>query len=40
MSGTMGIWDAAVHFVSGTMGEETAVAAMKEGAQDYLVRQI
>jgi len=35
---TMGS-DAPVHFsVSGTMGEETAVAALKEGAQDYLVK--
>jgi two-component system, cell cycle sensor histidine kinase and response regulator CckA len=25
-------------FVSGTMGEETAVAALKDGAQDYLVK--
>jgi two-component system, cell cycle sensor histidine kinase and response regulator CckA len=25
-------------FVSGTMGEDTAVAALKEGAQDYLVK--
>jgi two-component system cell cycle sensor histidine kinase/response regulator CckA len=25
-------------FVSGTMGEETAVAALQEGAQDYLVK--
>ncbi len=25
-------------FVSGTMGEETAVAAMKNGAQDYLMK--
>src|ERR1700758_2638512 len=25
-------------FVSGTIGEETAVAAMKNGAQDYLIK--
>ena len=25
-------------FVSGTMGEETAVAALQDGAQDYLVK--
>lgn len=25
-------------FVSGTMGEDTAVAAMKDGAQDYLIK--
>src|SRR6266481_1624712 len=34
---TMGS-DAPFIFVSGTMGEETAVAALKEGAQDYLVK--
>lgn len=30
--------DAPFIFVSGTMGEDTAVAALKEGAQDYLVK--
>src|SRR5260370_19175594 len=25
-------------FVSGTMGEDTAVAALKEGAQDYIIK--
>jgi len=25
-------------FVSGTMGEDTAVAALKDGAQDYLIK--
>src|ERR1700692_3256070 len=25
-------------FISGTIGEETAVAALKEGAQDYLMK--
>src|SRR5712691_11969363 len=25
-------------FVSGTMGEETAIAALKTGAQDYLIK--
>jgi len=34
---TMGS-DAPFIFVSGTMGEDTAVAALKEGAQDYLVK--
>lgn len=30
--------DVPVIFVSGTMGEETAVAAMKNGAQDYFIK--
>jgi two-component system, cell cycle sensor histidine kinase and response regulator CckA len=30
--------DAPFIFVSGTMGEDTAVAALKDGAQDYLVK--
>jgi len=30
--------DAPFFFVSGTMGEDTAVAALKEGAQDYLLK--
>src|SRR6266852_8452764 len=30
--------DAPFIFVSGTMGEDTAVAALKNGAQDYLVK--
>ena len=34
---TMGS-DAPFIFVSGTMGEDTAVAALKNGAQDYLVK--
>jgi len=34
---TMGS-DAPFIFVSGTMGEDTAVAALKDGAQDYLVK--
>src|SRR5882762_6263729 len=34
---TMGS-DAPFIFVSGTMGEETAVAALQDGAQDYLVK--
>ena len=34
---TMGL-DAPFIFVSGTMGEDTAVGALKNGAQDYLVK--
>jgi two-component system, cell cycle sensor histidine kinase and response regulator CckA len=30
--------DAPFIFISGTMGEDTAVAALKDGAQDYLVK--
>src|SRR5258708_37528165 len=30
--------DAPFIFVSGTMGEDVAVAALKDGAQDYLVK--
>jgi two-component system cell cycle sensor histidine kinase/response regulator CckA len=30
--------DAPFIFVSGTMGEDTAVAALKDGAQDYLIK--
>jgi signal transduction histidine kinase len=31
-------FDAPFIFISGTMGEDTAVAALKDGAQDYLVK--
>ena len=30
--------DAPFIFVSGTMGEDTAVAALKDGAQDYIIK--